>query len=71
MSLIDFVADPLWNILVDTVHALILYSHHKSYIQNIMLNEKKDITAQDLTTKLGIPLGEALVLIYELQMEKK
>ena len=71
MNLEDYVKDPLWSILVDTVHATIMYPHHKSYIRDIMLPEKPDIQPQDLTAKLGISLGEALVIIFELQMEKK
>jgi len=70
MSLDDYVKNPLWIILVDTVHAMIMYPHHKSYVRNVVLHEKQDITPQDLTSKLGIPLGEALVIIYELQVEK-
>ena len=55
---------------MDTVHAMIMYPHHKSYVRDVMFHEKQDISPQDLTSKLSMPLGEALVIIYELQMEK-
>jgi hypothetical protein len=71
MNLEDYVNNPLWSILVDTVHTIILYPHYKSYIRDIMIPEKPDIQPQDLTSKLGISLGEALVIIFELQVEKK
>lgn len=71
MSQEEYVNNPLWRILVDTVHAMILYPHHKAYVRDIFLQEKPDLTAKLLETKLGIPLGEALVLLYELAKERR
>jgi len=70
MSFDDYVKSPLWLILVDTVHAMIMYPHHKSYVRDVVSHETQDISAQDLALRLGIPLGEALVTIYELQVER-
>jgi len=66
----DFVSNPLWSILVETVHAMIMFPHHKAYTRNAILNEQPDTTPIDLATKLGIPLGEAMVILYELRKEK-
>jgi hypothetical protein len=71
MSQEEYVSNPLWRILVETVHAMILYPHHKAYVRDIFLQEKPDLTAKLLETKLGIPLGEALVILYELAKERR
>jgi len=70
MSLEDYIGDPLWSVLVETVHAMIMYSHHKAYTRDVVLHEQPDITSQNLATKLSIPLGEALVILHELQKRK-
>jgi len=70
MSLEEYVGNPLWPLLVETVHAMIMYPHHKAYVRDVILQEQPDVTAQELTTKLSIPLGEALVILYELRKRK-
>lgn len=70
MSLEDYVDNPLWPVLVETVHAMIMYSHHKAYTRDVVLHEQPDMTSQNLATKLSIPLGEALVILHELQKKK-
>jgi len=70
MSLEEYVGNPLWPLLVETVHAMIMYPHHKAYARDVVLQEQPDVTAQELAVKLGIPLGEALVILYELQKTK-
>ena len=67
MSLEDYVDNPLWPVLLETVRAMIMYSHHKAYTRDVVLHEQPDITSQNLATKLSIPLGEALVILYELR----
>ena len=62
-----YVSNPLWSILVETVHAMVMYPHHKAYTANSILTQQSDITPHDLATKLGISLGEALVILYELR----
>ncbi|MEM2676851.1 MAG: hypothetical protein QXJ77_02980 [Candidatus Bathyarchaeia archaeon] len=71
MSLEEYVKEKLWPILVETVHAMVMYPHHKAYTRNVLLHEKPDITPQELASRLGIPLGEALVILYELKNEAK
>ena len=67
MSLEAYVKDTLWPILVETVHALVMYPSHKAYTRDVILHEKPDIKPSELAAKLGVPLGEALVVLYELK----
>ena len=67
MSLEDYVKDKLWSVLVETVHALPMYPHHKGYVREVVLHEKPDIKPNELAARLGMPLGEALVILYELK----
>ncbi len=62
-----FVDDPLWPILVETVHSMVMYPHHKAYVAERMINTHPDITPRKLAIEMGIPLGEALVILYELR----
>ncbi len=71
MSFEDYVKEKLWSTLVDTVHALTMYTHHKAYVRDTILHEKPDITPTQLSVQLRIPFGEALVIIYELVEERK
>ena len=71
MSQEDYVSNPLWHILVETVHAMIMYPHHKAYVRDVFLQEKTDLTSKLLARKLGIPLGEALVILHELAKERR
>ena len=61
--------EELWKILVDTAHALLMYKSHKYYVEQVMLKEKPDISAQELAIQLNIPLGESLVLLAETRGE--
>ncbi|MDH5390484.1 MAG: hypothetical protein OEX10_04950 [Candidatus Bathyarchaeota archaeon] len=70
MSLEEYVSNPLWPLLVETVHTMIMYPHHKAYARDVVLHEQPDATAQELAIKLGIPLGEALVILCELRKTK-
>ncbi|MEM3731699.1 MAG: hypothetical protein QW667_07210 [Candidatus Bathyarchaeia archaeon] len=71
MSLEEYTKERLWPILVETVHALVMYPHHKAYVREIVLHEKPDIKPEELAARLRIPLGEALVILHELSNEKK
>jgi ribosomal protein S25 len=71
MSLEEYTKEKLWPILVETVHAMVMYAHHKAYTREVILHEKPDITPQELASRLGIPMGEALVILYELKKETK
>jgi hypothetical protein len=71
MSLEDYEKEKLWPILIETVHALIMYPNHKAYTREVVLHEKPDITPTELAARLRIPLGEALVILYELKKEMR
>lgn len=66
----DYVNNQLWPILVDTVHTIVMYPHHKAYVRDVVLVEQPQITAKDLALKLNISLGESTVILYELQKSK-
>jgi hypothetical protein len=57
--------EELWNALVETAHALLMYKNHKRYVQEVMLKERPDISPKELAVRLSIPLGESLVLLAE------
>ncbi len=59
--------EELWKLLVDTVHSLPMYKHHKRYVQEVMLKEKPEISAKELAVQINIPLGEAIVLLDEIR----
>jgi len=70
MSFEEYTKEKLWPILTETVHALVMYPNHKSYTREAILNEKPEVTPAELAAKLNMPLGEALVILYELAEER-
>jgi hypothetical protein len=44
-----------------------MYKNHKRYLQDVMLKERSDISAKELSVQLNIPLGEAIVLLDEIR----
>ena len=70
MSFEEYTKEKLWPILTETVHALVMYLNHKSYAREAILNEKPEITPAELAARLNMPLGEALVILYELAEER-
>jgi len=71
MSLEEYSKERLWPILVETVHALVMYPHHKAYIREAVLQEKPNVKPVEVAARLKIPLGEALVILCELANEGK
>jgi hypothetical protein len=69
MNFDEYTKDKLWTILVETVHQLVMYPQHKAYSRDSVLFEKKDVSAEELAARLGISLGEALVILFELEAE--
>jgi len=61
--------EELWSALVQTAHSLLMYNNHKRYLEEVMLKDKPEISAQELAIRLSIPLGEALVLLSETRAE--
>jgi hypothetical protein len=62
--------NPLWLILVETAHALPLYNSHKVYVRNTLLIEAPSMTAEEMSQRLDISLGEAMVIFHELKNEE-
>jgi len=71
MKLEEYAKEKLWPILVETAHALVMYPSHKAYTHDVILNQKPDVTPEELAVRLGIPQGEALTILYELAEERK
>ena len=71
MNLEEFSKERLWQLLVEAVHASVMYPTHKAYTRATILPQKADVTASELAERLGMPLGEALVILGELVEERK
>ena len=63
--------NPLWLILVETVHALPMYPSHRAYVRDSLILEQPEITVEELSQRLDIPLGEAMVIQHEIEQERK
>jgi len=62
----EYLGNPLWSILVETVKAIPSYPYHKNYVKTVLLRDNPEITPEEVRIRLGIPLGEALVILYEI-----
>ena len=71
MNLEDYSKEQLWQLLIETIHASVMYPTHKAYIRDCILPQTPDVSAQELKERLGIPFGEALVILSELISERK
>jgi hypothetical protein len=71
MNLDEYTKERLWQLLVEAVHASVMYPTHKAYIRDTVLPQKADVTANELAERLGMPLGEAIVILGELTQERK
>ena len=58
--------NPLWPLLVETAKANPLYAHHLAYIRDRVLPNAENLDPRELSARLGIPLGEVLVILDEL-----
>ncbi len=71
MDLEEYSKEKLWQLLVESVHASVMYPTHKAYTRGTMMPQKSDISPSELAERLGMPLGEALVILSELVEERK
>ena len=71
MNLDVYTKEKLWQLLVEAVHASVMYPTHKAYTRDSILPQKADVTANEVAERLGMPLGEALVILSELVEERK
>jgi hypothetical protein len=58
-------------LLVEAVHASVMYPTHKAYTRDSILPQKADVKANELAERLDMPLGEALVILSELAEDRK
>jgi len=58
----------LWKALKQTVQSLPLYPTHKSYVREKILPQEPLISYEQLSARLGIPTGEAMVILSELRI---
>jgi predicted nuclease of restriction endonuclease-like RecB superfamily len=66
MGFEEYTKEKLWPILINTVHTLAMYPNHKAYTRETILQEKPEISPDELARRLNLSLGEALVILYEL-----
>ena len=71
MNLEEFTKERLWQLLIETVHASVMYPTHKAYIRDSILPSNANISPTELTERFNMPLGEALVILDELLATKK
>ena len=71
MNLDEYSKEKLWQLLVEAVHASVMYPTHKAYTRDSILPQKADVTANELAERLGMSLGEALVILSELAEDRK
>ena len=70
MNLDEYSKEKLWQLLVEAVHASVMYPTHKAYTRDNILPQQADIKANELAERLGMPFGEALVILYEIAEER-
>lgn len=61
--------NPLWGVLVEAVHSLPLYRSHKNYIKEVIRPKNPNARPEELSEMLGMPLGETMVILEELDRE--
>ena len=71
MDFEEYTTEKLWPILVETVQSLVMYPNHKAFTRDDVLPEKPGISPAELATRLNMPFGEALVILYELASDRK
>ena len=63
----EYSDNPLWHILVETAQTLPMYNSHMSYTRDNILPESPKTTPEQLSQRLNMPLGEAIVILDELK----
>jgi len=71
INLDDYNKEKLWQLIVEVVHSSVMYPTHKAYTRDSILSVEPDISALELSQRLGMPLAEAIVILDELVQERK
>ena len=65
----EYSNNPIWHILVETAQKLPMYNAHLSYTRDSILPVQPNITPEQLSQRLDMPFGEALVSLFELRKD--
>lgn len=71
INLDDYNKEKLWQLIVEVVHSSVMYPTHKAYTRDSILSAEPDISALELSQRLGMPIAEAMVILDELVQERK
>ncbi len=63
----EYKENPLWLILLETAQTLPMYKAHLNYTRDTIIPENKQITPEELSQRLDITLGEALIILSEIR----
>ncbi|MEM2143398.1 MAG: hypothetical protein QXS20_04475 [Candidatus Thorarchaeota archaeon] len=66
VDLRKFREDPLWPFLVEAVHRSPLFPNLLQYTREFIVSHEPEITPRDLACRLSISVGEALVILSDL-----
>ena len=53
MNLEEYTKEKLWQLLVEAVHASVMYPTHKAYTRDAILPQKADISPVELAETVG------------------
>ena len=53
MNLEEYTKERLWQLLVEAVHASVMYPTHKAYTRDSILPQKADVSAVELAETVG------------------
>lgn len=62
----EYKENPLWLILLETAQSLPMYKAHLNYTRDVIIPENKSISPEELSQRLDITLGEALIILSEI-----
>ena len=65
----EYKENPLWLILLETAQTLPMYKAHLNYTKDVIIPETQKITPEELSQRLDITLGEALVILSEINQD--
>jgi len=65
----EYKENPLWLILLETAQTLPMYKAHLNYTKDTIILENSKITPEELSQRLDITLGEALIILSEINQD--
>ncbi len=57
--------------LVEQVHASVMYPTHKAYTRESIVPQKPNVSPLELAERLNLRIGEAMVILEELAAERQ